>query len=309
MLVDIDMDEVWKSLQEELKLPNLKHKDTPTWEDIQIKYNGISKLGPRSLLHHRRTFKECLKREIAQTQGQLEKKIVPGCNRPVTVFHPIKEDFKYKQYNEIKKPSSNAAIFFVRDGSGSMDAQKCEIVSDIAFWIDSWIRRFYKTTRKIYVWHDTRAKEVSEKNFYRLRDGGGTNATSGMNFVEKQLAYRIQPRKWNIYIFYFGDGETFGSDNKAFIDLMKTKLGPGTINLIGVTQVLSFMWNNTLKHDIDKELENGKLDHRFVRTVSVGEEKDMGWGMRPRMTPEEKGAAVKNALVALLGAKQPAAKV
>jgi uncharacterized sporulation protein YeaH/YhbH (DUF444 family) len=303
MLVDVDMEEIWKELQEELKLPNMQPKDTPTWEDIEVKYNGISRLGPRSLLHPRRTFKECLKREIAQTGGKLEKKIVPGCNRPVTVFHPIKDDFRYRQYNEIKKPSSNAAIFFVRDGSGSMDDNKCEIVSDVSFWIDAWIRRFYKTTKKIYVWHDTEAKELSEKKFYNLRYGGGTYATSAMEFVERQLYHRVPPQKWNIYVFYFGDGETFGRDNDAFVELLKTKLGPQAINLTGVVQILSYSYTGTLKHSIDLALESGKLDKKFVRTVSVGDEKDHGYGSYQTMTPEQKGQAVKKAISALLGAK------
>ena len=309
MLVDIDMEDVWKEIQEDLKLPNLLPKDTPTYEDIEIKYNGVSRIGPRSLLHLRRTIKETMKREMAYNQGVMPKQLVPGCKEPVHVLRPIKDDFRYRQYNEYKKPSSNAAIFFVRDGSGSMGEEKCEIVSDIAFWIDAWIRRFYKETKKIYVWHDTEARELSERDFYRLREGGGTNATSSLKFVDKQLKFRIPPLKWNVYVFYFGDGETFGQDNKDFIKMIQKELGPVTVNLVGVTQILSGRYEDSLKHSVDKALADNKLNRKFVRTVSVGSEKEnkYSWGQAV-LTQEERGLAVRQALIGLLGAEQSVVK-
>lgn len=306
MLVDVDMEEVWKEIQEELQLPNLQPKATPTFEDIEIRYNGVSKVGPRSLLHIRRTMKETMKREIAYNQGNVPKQLVPGSKVPIHVLHPIRDDFRYRQWNEIKKPSSNAAIFFVRDGSGSMGEEKCEIVSDIAFWIDAWIRRFYKETKKIYVWHDTEARELSEKDFYRLREGGGTNATSALKFVDKQLKFRVPPKTWNIYLFYFGDGETFGQDNKDFVKLIQNQLGPQNINLVGVTQILGNRYTDSLKQAVDKALESDKLNKKFVRTASVGEEKDTYSYGSPKMSEEERGAAVKQVLIKLLGS--PAAQ-
>ena len=59
------------------------------------------------------------------------------------LIHFLKFTVQNKQYNIIKKPSSNAVIFFARDWSGSMDQYKCDIVSDMSWWIDIWIKRFY----------------------------------------------------------------------------------------------------------------------------------------------------------------------
>lgn len=305
MNVDVNLDEIWRMMDAHLKLPHLKPKSTQTFEEIQIKYNGISRVGPNSLRHLRRTLKETLKRQIAM--GTLKYKMVPGSQKPVPVLIPDKNDFRYRQWNEIRKPSHNAAVFFVRDGSGSMDDLKCDIVSDITFWIDLWIRRFYKETRRFYIWHDTEAKEMSEYDFYHNRFGGGTLCAPALRLVEDMLRFRVPPEKWNIYIFYFGDGETGTEDNKNFIKRLKDKLGPQNINMTGITEILynGGMWGGTsLKADIDKALASGTLDKEFVRTASIDrKEGDTNW-WRHEMSPEDKFASIKQVLVKLLGATQ-----
>ncbi len=139
----MDMEEILKFLQDELCLPNLKPKPNETFEEIKIKYNNISLIGPESLRHNRRTILQALKRQACD--GSIDDlHQIPGITDPIPLIIPINQDKRYRQYNEIKIPSSNALIIFARDGSGSMDNEKCEIVSDMAWWIDVWIRRFYK---------------------------------------------------------------------------------------------------------------------------------------------------------------------
>ena len=140
--ISLDLEDVLKFMQEELKLPNLKKKTNETYDEIKIKYNNISLIGPESLRHNRRTLMQTLKRQAVEgTLSDLS--YVPGLKDPVRILKPINEDKRYRQFNEIKIPSSNALIVFARDGSGSMDATKCDIVSDMSWWIDTWIRRFY----------------------------------------------------------------------------------------------------------------------------------------------------------------------
>lgn len=281
--IQIDLDEVLKFMEEELKLPPMKPKPNETFEEVKIKYNDISKVGLNSLRHIRRTMKEAIKRRAMM--GNLnELQMVPGSAVPMRVVTPIKSDFRYRQYREIKIPSSNAVIFFARDCSGSMDDYRCDIVSDMAWWIDCWIRKFYKKVDRRYFVHDTRASEVDEAGFYSTRMMGGTQCSSVFDLMGDQLVNRYPPDKYNIYVFYFTDGDNWGDDNEKMMKIIKEKLGSDRVNFIGVTQVCAHSYSNTVKEAFDKSIKSGQLGGGHVRTVSIGKD-DNGSGTNDM--PEE----------------------
>ena len=97
----------------------------------------------------------------------------PGFKDPVHVIMPHANDKKYRRYNEIKIPNSNAVVMFARDCSGSMDDEKCSIVSDMSWWLDVWIRRFYEKVERCFFVHDAEAEEVDGEKFYSYRSNGG----------------------------------------------------------------------------------------------------------------------------------------
>lgn len=296
VLVEVDVNEILDQIGQELRLPNMRPREK-TLEEVVIKYNGLARVGPRSLLHMKKTIRECMKREIAT--GEVTYKKVLGSSVPVRIFGVIKDDFRFRQWTEKRIPANNAAIFFVRDGSGSMDNTKCEIVSDMAFWIDLWIKKHYKITEKYYIWHDTVAKEMSEYDFYHSRLGGGTYASSSLKYIDDEfLRNRITPDKWNIYIFYFGDGETSQRDNSEFCKIISTRLGVDTVNLMGVTEIFNYM-DSGLKAEVDRQVESGKLNPNFVRTANIAAPSG------GNLEEEYVSRATKQAIIDLLGANQP----
>lgn len=296
IVINLDLEEVLKFMQEELKLPNLKKKPNETYEETKIKYNNISLIGPESLRHNRRTLMQTLKRQAAE--GTLDKlSYVPGLKDPVRILKPINEDKRYRQYNEIKIPSSNALIVFARDGSGSMDATKCDIVSDMAWWIDIWIRRFYDRVDRLYVWHDSMAMEVDEEKFYKYRFGGGTTCSSALKFISKQFENRYPPDKWNIYVFYFTDGENWDDDNKVFVSTLAEGFKPNVVNFTGITQILSSVQDDSVKSYVDNAIKEGVLDEDYVRTVSIGQ--SQYWNTS--LTEEERNKQIMQAIKKLLG--------
>jgi uncharacterized sporulation protein YeaH/YhbH (DUF444 family) len=269
ILINIELEDYLRAMKEELELPNMKHKENQTFEEIKIRYNKIAKVGPRSLLHRRRTWKEALRRMIASGLWD-QKKLLPNFREPINVLQLHNDDLRFRQYHEVRIPSSNAVIFFARDGSGSMDQFKCDIVSDMSWWIDMWIRQFYQKVERVYIWHDTEAKVTSEERFYKERYGGGTTCSSAMKLISRMLKHRYPPWKWNVYVFYFSDGENFTTDNKVFVDTIKDKLNPKIVNLVGITQVFAWRYENSLKEYVDKKIDVGNLDKDFVRTTAIG---------------------------------------
>jgi len=248
---------------------------------------------------------QALKRQAAS--GDINKlHWIPGFAEPVRQIVPINSDRRYRQYRVIKKPSSNAVIFFARDGSGSMDQYKCDIVSDMCWWLDLWIRQFYKRVERCYIWHDTLASEVDEKKFYRYRYGGGTTCSSALKLISKQFDNRFPPNKWNIYVFYFTDGENWGEDNEVFVKTLKEKFNPEVANFVGITQVMATSYGgpeNTLKGFVDgKVAKSKKLTNIKTTEIGFGDNSNQGWGAQ--LTEEERDRQIKDALIDLLGTSE-----
>lgn len=295
--INLDLEAVLKFLAEELELPDLKPKPSDTFDEVKIKYNNISLIGPESLRHNRRTFLQALKRQAAEgTINDLE--FVPGCPTPMRMIKPIQKDKRYRQYREIKYPSTNALVIYARDGSGSMDAFKCDVVSDMAWWIDVWIRRFYKRVDRLFVWHDSVAMEVDEEKFYKYRFGGGTTCSSALKFIAKQFENRYPPQKWNIYVFYFTDGDNWDDDNSVFIESLKEDFGPNIVNLVGVTQIMPYHYDGSVKNVVDSAIKNGNLNSANIRTVQIASESGS-------LTDEERDQQILEAISALMGKENP----
>lgn len=292
--IQIDMEDVLAFMEEELKLPFMKPKPNETFEEVKIKYNDISKVGLNSLRHTRRTMKEALKR--LAMGGELDQvQLVPGASVPMKVITPIKQDFRYRQYREIKIPASNAVIFFARDCSGSMDDYKCDIVSDMAWWIDRWIKRFYKRVDHCYYVHDTRAQEVNEQEFYTYRYGGGTQCSSAFESISQQFENRYPPHKFNIYVFYFTDGDNWDNDNERVVKIIQEKFPQGVVNFVGITQICSYSSENSVKEFIDRKINSNELDAEHIKTAEVGSNLRNG-----KMNEDDRNSQILDAIKKLL---------
>jgi uncharacterized sporulation protein YeaH/YhbH (DUF444 family) len=290
--IAVDLEEILQFLQEELQLPDMKSKPNDTYEEIIKKYNNISLVGPESLRHNARTLKQALKRQCSD--GSINKlHEIPGFAHPVKLITPINSDKRYRQFNEIKIPSSNAVIFFARDGSASMDQYKCDIVSDMSWWIDVWIRRFYKKVERVYVWHDTVAKEVDENKFYKYRYGGGTTCSSALKLIQKMFENRYNPLKWNIYLFYFTDGENWDGDNQQFIKILQEEFNSKIVNMVGITQVLAWNYEGSLKQAIDKSSFSN------LKTTQVSY--PVHTMPNAQLSDEDRNTQIKSAIIDLLG--------
>ena len=310
ILVDIDVEDVIAAMEEQLCLPRMKPKNSNTYESLKTTYNNISKTGPRSLIHRRRTIKQAMKRGIASgTWG--EKVLLPGYTALIPKLDIENRDFLFRQWNQIKIPRANSLIVFARDGSGSMDDFKCNIVSDLAFWIEMWIKRDYEKSETLYLWHDTEAKEVSKYDFYHERHGGGTVCSSVIQLLKKLIKLKYPPEKWNIYLFYFGDGDNFKSDNVQFLNMLLDKNEPSlqdSLNLFGMVQILSYGWEGTLRQHLDENVN--KFDNTdWIRTSSVGGNKgdgddDVYYGVGKRERDANIDEDMKKAIIEILGSSK-----
>lgn len=210
--VEVTLQELAEMLAQELELPRIQPKGQGSLSSQKNKYTGIHNVGPNSLRHLKRTYREALKRQIIS--GLYDPK------NPVIV--PIKRDFRFRTWKNIQKPQNNALIVYMMDVSGSMGDEQKEIVRTESFWIDTWIRSNYKDIDIRYIIHDAAAREVDENTFYHTRESGGTLISSAYKLCLDLISKEYPIDEWNIYVFHFSDGDNWSAeDTKLCVDLLK----------------------------------------------------------------------------------------
>jgi hypothetical protein len=240
--VEVDLEELAAILGEELELPRIQPRGRRTLPVEKLKYSNVRRVGPESLRHFKRTYREALKRQIAMGIYDPE--------RPVVV--PLREDRRYRSWHVRQIPESNAVILFCMDVSGSMGDQQKEIVRIASFWIDTWLRSQYKQLDRTYVVHEAFAKEVDEHTFYHLRESGGTKISTAYELVDQIVDTRFPPEAWNVYLFHFSDGENGDSRDTEFcMEILRERLLP-KLNLFCFGQVRSSYGGGRFKTDLEE---------------------------------------------------------
>jgi hypothetical protein len=227
--VDVSLDELADILAEELRLPRIEPRGASRITTVKDKYTGIRREGPASLRSFKRSYREALRRQLMM-----------GAYDPADpVVIPIKDDMRYRSWQEVKKPQSNAVIVYMMDVSGSMGDQQKELVRLEAFWIDTWLRRNYQGIESRYIVHDVAAKEVDKQTFFSVREDGGTRISSALACARELLSEHYSPSEWNIYLFHFSDGDNSSeADNRQCVEMLKNDLLP-RVNMFGYCQVAS----------------------------------------------------------------------
>ena len=227
--VDVTLDELAAILGEELELPDIRDKGKSKIINEKDRYTGVRRVGPESLRHFRRTYREALKRQIAM--GQYAK------DRPVIV--PIPDDKRYRSWKTEAEPVANAVIIYMMDVSGSMGDEQKEIVRIESFWIDAWLQKQYKGLESRFIIHDAVAREVDRDTFFHTRESGGTMISSAYKLCAQLIDDHYPPHEWNIYPFHFSDGDNWSMDDTlACVEILKQKV-LGRVNMFAYGQVES----------------------------------------------------------------------
>jgi hypothetical protein len=239
--VEVSLEELAQILGEELELPRIESKGKKTIRALGGGYSSISRVGPESLRHFKRTFREALKRTIASGTYDPE--------NPIVI--PVKEDRRYRSFKLREVPDSSAVVIYMMDVSGSMGREQKEIVRIESFWIDTWLRSQYKNIDVRYLVHDAAAQEVDQHTFYNLRESGGTKISSAYELLLDLLERKYAQDEWNVYPFQFSDGDNWSArDTERCVALLKEKILP-RCNQFAYGQVKSAYGSGQFKKDLD----------------------------------------------------------
>ncbi|MDY7032017.1 MAG: DUF444 family protein [Thermodesulfobacteriota bacterium] len=248
--VDVTIEELADILGEELGLPNIEPKGKKNISTTRDKYTGISRSGPESLKHFKRTYKEAIKRQLISGSYNFE--------NPRVV--PVKEDKRYRSWQVTIAPESNAVILYMMDVSGSMGDEQKDIVRTESFWIDTWLRTQYKGIETRYIIHDAAAREVDRDTFFSTRESGGTKISSAYELCDKIIDEEYPPQDWNIYPFHFSDGDNWGDDTETCIGILKDHLLEKS-NLFCYGQVEGLYGSGSFKEDLKRYIDLNHVEN------------------------------------------------
>lgn len=218
-VLELKIDDILDWLWDEMKLPELKPKQSSAAEDAELVREGWDKRGARSRLDRRRTVKEAVKRRAIQE-------------------HPVPftdDDLRFRQLVRRQKPATNAAVIFALDVSGSMGETERQLAKTFFFFALQGIRRQYPRVETAFLAHTVNAWEFSEEDFFRTSGTGGTAASSAFNLGFELLHSRYDPARYNGYLFYASDGENSSEDREPAAAALR-KLTP-ELNYLGYVEI------------------------------------------------------------------------
>ncbi|MBC76797.1 MAG: hypothetical protein CME64_12355 [Halobacteriovoraceae bacterium] len=249
--VEMGVDELAKILGEELELPNIEPKGKQQIASTVDKYTSIGTVGPDSLKHLKRTYKQALKRQMATG--------IYDPSNPRVV--PIRSDYRYRSADTKIEMENSAVVIYMMDVSGSMGEEQKEIVRTESFWINLWLKSQYKDIDIRYIIHDATAKEVEEETFFRTRESGGTLISSAFKLCKHIIETDYDPNEWNIYPFHFSDGDNWSADDtKMCLSLLDDHILPAS-NMFCYGQVESRYGSGQFYKDLNAKYH---LDHEKV---------------------------------------------
>ncbi len=239
--VEVSLDDLAQILGKELGLPRIEPRGRREVRTPGGSYTGISRVGPQSLRHTRRTFKEALRKSILS--GIYDPK------QPRIV--PAPEDRRYRAWKVKETSVTSAVVLYMMDVSGSMGKEQKEIVRNQTFWMDTWIRSQYRSLEVRYIVHDAVAHVVDRETFFHLRESGGTKISSAYELGLEVIDEKFPPGEWNVYVFHFSDGDNWSArDTERCVTLLRDEY-QRRVNLFGYGQVKSAYGSGQFKKDLD----------------------------------------------------------
>lgn len=245
---EINLEELEAMLFEELELPNLQDKEKHQLSAKQVQFNDIRKKGVMSNLDKKRTLLENLRRNA--NAGE------PG-------IHDITpEDLRFKTWEEVEKPHSNALIIAMMDTSGSMGMFEKYIARSFFYWMTRFLRSKYEQVEIVFIAHHTEAKEVTEHEFFTKGESGGTICSSAYQKALDIIAERYPPHSYNIYPFHFSDGDNLTSDNERCVKLIGQLMEVS--NMFGYGEVNQYNRSSTLMSAY-RNIQHPKFIYSVIR--------------------------------------------
>ena len=158
----------------------------------------------------------------ARVKGELEAlfrrtKLIP-------YIDPV--DVRYKRFERIPRPNTQAVMFCLMDVSGSMTEAMKDLAKRFFMLLHVFLERRYRTVDVVFIRHTSTAEEVDEETFFYSRETGGTVVSSALEKMLEVARARYPLDTWNIYAAQASDGDNYGADSGRCVELLGGEVLP-----------------------------------------------------------------------------------
>ncbi|MGM8365955.1 sporulation protein YhbH [Virgibacillus sp. W0181] len=245
---EVSLAEIEEVLFQDLELPNLEQKEKAELTTEKIEFNDVRKKGLMGNVDKKRTILTALKRNATKGSPSIA---------------PIQQDdLRFKTWNDVTKPESEAVVLAMMDTSGSMGSFEKYMARSFFFWMTRFLRTKYDTVEIVFIAHHTEAKVVSEEAFFSKGESGGTICSSVYYKALELIGEKYSPNRYNIYPFHFSDGDNLTSDNPKCLKLVHDIMDVS--NMFGYGEVNVFSRYSTLMNAY-KRIDNPKFKNYILK--------------------------------------------
>lgn len=244
---EVTVDELAEMLFADLGLPNLDPKRRDEMVADEARWDDVRRHGMAPNIDRRRTLKEALlRRAMERSAGDAAAHVAGVRLTP--------RDLRYRTWNEAPKPRTSAVVLAMMDTSGSMGHFQKYMARSFFFWATRFLRTRYPEVRIVFIAHDVLAREVSEDDFFRKGESGGTRCSSAFRLALDVVADRFPPAHYSIYPFHFSDGDNLPSDNEQCLALarelaeLSQQLGYAEVNPVVAGETTLWRAFDQLRH-------------------------------------------------------------
>ena len=214
-------------LAEAIQLRNMRSTEGDAMQPDEVLTGHVRRPGGR--MHYPQTARRIYRRGLAEERRQARLEGRRPRMRPIGVMRQGLRNYRPEDrvvYDVEREPipDTDAVIVWSRDYSGSISAEHRKIISDSMANIRAVLRARYPYLKERFVIISDDAKEVNEKQFFSVANGGGTQIITGVRKMEE--IYQEYPREqFNRFGMLFSDGGDFGTDQTvAAIDKLSDEL-------------------------------------------------------------------------------------
>jgi uncharacterized sporulation protein YeaH/YhbH (DUF444 family) len=135
-------------------------------------------------------------------------------------------DVRYRRFDRVPKPNTEAVMFCLMDVSGSMTEHMKDLAKRFYVLLYIFLKRRYKHVDVVFIRHTHQAQEVDEDTFFHSPETGGTVVSTALEEMQRVIHERYSPDSWNIYAAQASDGDNTASDNDKTAALLTDTILP-----------------------------------------------------------------------------------
>ncbi|HEY1794778.1 MAG TPA: YeaH/YhbH family protein, partial [Stellaceae bacterium] len=237
---------------EDLELPDLVKKSLKDTTAVDLQRAGYTVTGTPSNLSVPRTMRNSMARRIAlhrpklsdietlearlaeaKENGASEREIAELValldrstrrSKIIPYIDPI--DVRYRRYERVPKPNTEAVMFCLMDVSGSMTEAMKDLAKRFFMLLHVFLVRRYRHVDVVFIRHTSTAEEVDEETFFYSRETGGTVVSTALDKMIEIARARYPTDRWNIYGAQASDGDNYGADSSRCVNLLGGEVLP-----------------------------------------------------------------------------------